>query len=98
MRIRHRDEREYEKWSNGIDDREIAKIGRRLEMLRLFGIDIGMPTVRRIDGEVSEVRSGKYRLYFTVVDAEAVCIAYGEKDTQQRDIERARQRAREYRT
>lgn len=55
-----------------------------------------MPTVKRIDSDVSEVRSGKYRLYFTIVDDDAMFVAYGEKDTQQRDIERAQRPAKEY--
>ena len=96
MRVRHRDDGEYEKWVKSIEQREFSKVARRLLLLSDLGRLLGMPTVRRIDGEVSEVRSGKYRLYFTLTESEAIFLAYGEKDTQQRDIERARQRAKEF--
>jgi phage-related protein len=80
-----------------IERREFAKIARRLKLLWQLGRALEMPTVRRIDNGVSEIRSGKYRLYFTIIYDQAVFVAHGEKDTQQRDIERAQRRVRELR-
>lgn len=95
MEIRHRDSNEFAKWARSIEHREFAKVARRLKLLGQLGRALEMPTVRRIDNVISEVRSGKYRLYFTIVHDRAVFVAYGEKDTQQRDIERAQRRAKE---
>lgn len=51
-----------------------------------------MPLVRRLDANLYEVRVNKYRLYFTVQGEVLWFLAYGDKATQQRDIERARGR------
>ncbi len=51
-----------------------------------------MPHVRRLGDDLCELRADKHRLYFVVVDDTAKFLAYGEKDTQQRDINRARRR------
>ncbi len=65
-----------------------------LQLLEQLGPELRMPAVRRIDFDLHELRSGKYRLYFTWSSDGPLFVAYGEKDTQQRDIARARRRSR----
>ena len=96
MEIRHRDDDEYRKWVASIDRKAFGKIARRLGLLTQLGRDLGMPNVRRIDADISELRSGIYRMYFVVgSDDIATFVAYGNKDTQDRDIDRAQRRAKE---
>lgn len=61
-------------------------------MLEQHGVAIGMPMVRRLDIDLWELRVGKHRLYFSVEQNTALFHAYGDKDSQRRDIERARER------
>ena len=66
-----------------------SKIDRLLE----HGPTLGMPLVRRLGDDLFELRISKYRVYFKVGDGSIVVLACGEKDTQSRDIARARGRA-----
>ena len=98
MEIVHLDERRYWKWLDKLDRTRRGAVMRRIDSLRQYGLEIGMPTIRRLFGGVWEVRSplGE-RMYFTVIDGVAVFVAYGNKDTQLRDTVVAQRRAAEAR-
>ncbi|MCB0879047.1 MAG: type II toxin-antitoxin system RelE/ParE family toxin [Thermoleophilia bacterium] len=94
MEIEFLDPRAFQKWRQRLGRPERSDILRRLELLQAHGVALGMPNVRRLDAGLWELRSGKHRLYFTVdVDA-AVFLAFGDKDSQQRDIRLAKERMR----
>ncbi len=95
MEVEFHDLNEFLKWARRVGKVDMSNIDRRLALLREHGVALGMPNVRRIDAAVWELRSGKYRLYFVLESEEvAVVLTYGDKDTQQRDIRRAQERAR----
>lgn len=83
---------EYDKWRSKLDAGAQAVVTRRIDLLAEHGISLGMPNVRRLAAGLFELRAGKYRLYFTVLGDTARFLTFGEKDTQTRDIERARKR------
>jgi putative component of toxin-antitoxin plasmid stabilization module len=100
MRVGHLDIRELARWANRIDPKTRALIERKIDLLTDIGDAAQLPLVRRLGGGLSELRVGKHRLYFAVVMMESedqiergiMFVTYGEKGTQQRDIERARGR------
>lgn len=92
MEIEHRSSTEYVKWMRKLSQRDRARIADKLLLLAMTGTNLTMPHVRRLGNGLSELRVDKYRLYFEVVDDTASFLTYGEKDTQPRDIERARNR------
>jgi len=100
VRIGHLDITEFAKWSRRIDSATRALVDRKIDYLAFLGDDASMPLVRRLGGELHELRVGKYRLYFTFaqmdidgqIERGMLFVAYGEKDTQRRDIARARGR------
>lgn len=95
MEVEFLDIGEFRKWVRRLGAAELANIDRRLALLREHGLALGMPNVRRLDAVVWELRSGKHRLYFTVeAEGVAMFLTCGDKDTQQRDIRRAQERAR----
>jgi urea transporter len=75
-------------------------VERKISYLALLGSDSSMPLVRWLGGGLAELRVGKYRLSFVIARMEVggrvergiLFVAYGEKGTQRRDIERARGR------
>lgn len=91
MKVENR-QPEYDKWRSRLDESAQAVVTRRMELLVEHGIALGMPNVRRLVAGLYELRAGKYRLYFTVLGDTARFLTYGEKDTQTREIERARRR------
>ena len=92
MELEFLDQRAFQKWSKRLGKPEWADIARRLDLLQAEGLALGMPNVRRLDAGLWELRSGKHRLYFTVEQDVAVFLAFGDKDSQQRDIRLAKER------
>lgn len=92
MEIEFLDPRSFMKWSKRLGRPAWSDIARRLDLLREEGLALGMPNVRRLDTAMWELRSGKYRLYFTVNSDTAVVVAFGDKGSQQRDIRLAKER------
>lgn len=90
--ISHHDFREYERWLARRSPIDRARILDKVLMLALVGPDLGLPNVRRLGGGLCELRIDKFRLYFVIESDTARLLAYGSKDTQQRDIARARRR------
>lgn len=84
VEIRH-EERELGRWARKVSQTDLALIKRKVEMLRQHGLT-GLPLIRRLEARLYELRVGKYRLYFTVQDDRAYFLAYGDKDSQPRDI------------
>jgi hypothetical protein len=95
LKVTHRNPKEFKKWYllRGTDDR--AAIARKLSFLRAHGLDLGLPTIRRINLLLWELRipSG-LRLYFVVGPDEAIFLKYGNKDSQRRDIDVGTDRAK----
>ncbi|MBC7645107.1 MAG: type II toxin-antitoxin system RelE/ParE family toxin, partial [Thermoleophilia bacterium] len=96
MEIVHVSPNEYRKWLRRVGPQDIAAIARRLDLLSEYGLEVGLPNVRRINELISELRipSG-LRLYFAVDDDLAVFVKYGNKDTQSQDIATATSRAKD---
>ena len=87
---------EYEKWFRKLRDRTAKS---RI-LIRVRRMSDGNPgDAKTVEGRVSELRidyGPGYRIYFVRIDRElAVLLTGGDKSTQQRDIERARDLARE---
>jgi len=92
MKVEFLDSRAFQKWRQRLGRPERSDILRRLDLLHEHGLALGMPNVRRLDAGLWELRSGKHRLNFTVDDDAAVFLAFGDKDSQQRDIRLAKER------
>ena len=93
MEIKHGDPDEYRKWLRRLPDRDIKRVADKIALLVYSGTALTMPHVRRLGDGVCELRVDKYRLYFVVVPNDtALFLTYGEKDTQTRDMQRARRR------
>jgi mRNA-degrading endonuclease RelE of RelBE toxin-antitoxin system len=88
--VRHHPE--FVKWARRLGDQERAQVARKLRMLEQHGVGVGMPLVRRLDSDLWELRVGKHRLYFSVDHDTAVFHVYGDKGSQRRDIDKARER------
>ncbi|SMH43511.1 type II toxin-antitoxin system RelE/ParE family toxin [Mesorhizobium australicum] len=87
----------FANWLAQLRDRSAkARISRRIERLR----DGNPGDVRPVGEGVSELRIDHgpgYRIYFVQIgDTILVLLCGGDKDTQRRDIERAKQLAREW--
>lgn len=92
MQIEHGNRDEYAKWMGRLSNPSAARVLAKLNLLALTGTNLQLPHVRRLGAGLCELRVDKYRLYFVVAGDTATFLAYGEKDTQQRDIQRARRR------
>ena len=87
----------FKRWIRGLRDRgAVARINARLRSLSLGHAG----DVRAVGGSVHEMRvrhGPDYRVYFLREAATAVVLCGGDKDSQQRDIERAGRLARDWR-
>lgn len=92
MEIGFHDEHEFDKWLTALAPEPRDLVLAKLLLLREHGIAIGMPLVRRITAGLHELRVGGNRVYFTQVGGTIHVLTQGRKDTQARDIERARRR------
>lgn len=95
MEIDHHDEAEFVKWFRRLGAVEQAKVTWQLDLLMAVGASLSMPHVRDLGGGLRELRirvGQQPRLYFQVDGDVARMITYGRKDTQDRDIARARGR------
>ena len=87
----------FKRWIRDLRDRAaVARVNARLRNVSLgnFG------DVRAIGGGISELRihhGPRYRLYFLRDGDTVVLLAGGDKDSQQRDVERARRVAADWR-
>lgn len=82
----------YDKWTKRIDAQIVARIVQKVRLLKAHGLDWGEGHVRRIEGNLYELKVSKYRLYFRYEGTTARFVDFGEKDTQGRDIQRAKGR------
>lgn len=92
MESRHYSAREWSKWLDRLSPQMRALLGRKIRRLLEHGVSLGMPLVRQLTADIYELRVDKYRLYFTVGEGTVWFLAYGDKDSQQRDIRKAQER------
>lgn len=96
MEIEVRDDAEYEKWLRALGPRERAKAMWLVRELAEHGEALGFPHVRWLGRGLFELRvtmGNQPRVYFTRLDEQrAELLTFGSKDTQDRDIARARRR------
>lgn len=87
----------FKRWIRGLRDRAaVARINARLRNLSLDNAG----DARTVGGGLYEMRvhhGPGYRVYFLREAAMAVVLCGGDKDSQRRDIERARRLARDWR-
>jgi phage-related protein len=57
--------------------KEQAKVRNMLRLLREFGIALGMPHARHIEGKLWELRSGAIRLFYFVFADRRFAILHG---------------------
>ena len=62
---------------NGLPTKEQAKVRNMLRLLREFGITLGMPHARHIEGKLWELRSGAIRLFYFVLADRRFVILHG---------------------
>jgi putative addiction module killer protein len=98
MDLRFHDSREFQHWVLRLSTRDKANVTRAIQELAIATRPIPMPHGRRIDGDLHELRpsSGRssIRIYYRYEGSTAVILTTGRKDTQQRNIDRARGRMR----
>lgn len=95
MNVEHLDDSEFAKWYRRLGPVEQAKVTWEIDLLAEAGAAVGLPHVRDLGHGLRElrVRVGQQpRLYFTIEGGTARFLTYGRKDTQRRDIERAKRR------
>lgn len=90
--VLHHDPREFERWMSRLSPIDRTRIAKKVHLLMYAGANLTMPNVRRLGNGLCELRVDKFRLYFTIEVDTARLLSYGSKDTQQRDIARARKR------
>ena len=84
---------EFEKWVRSLDRVNSARVLGKLRFVAtLGGPALGMPLVRALGDRLYELQVDKYRISFTVAASSMLVLAAGEKDTQPRDLDRARRR------
>ena len=87
----------FKRWVRGLRDRvAVARINARLRNVSLGNVD----DVKALDNQVFEMRvhhGPGYRLYCLRDRATVVVLCAGDKGSQQRDIERARRLANDWR-
>jgi len=84
---------EFVKWFDALGPLSKARMAVLLQMLESATVPAPMPHGRHLGGGLHELRSrlGE-RVYYSVNDDTATILACGRKDTQRRDITRARSR------
>jgi putative addiction module killer protein len=93
MRIEFHDGSEYRKWLRSIGDDAAGRVAGKVEFVAsLGGIRVGLPLVRSLGHGLFELRVSIYRVYFTQTGPALLILTTGVKDTQVRDIARARRR------
>ena len=89
----------FDRWLSGLRDRRAVN---RIVARLLAAEDGNFGDVRPVGDGVSEMRiqhGPGYRVYFITRDAErSILLCGGDKDSQRRDIQRARRMAREWRS
>jgi putative addiction module killer protein len=84
--------REWKRWTSRLSSSARADVARKLLAVAAQW-PLGMPLVRDLNDGLHEVRcGGGIRVYLTQVGHALHVLTAGHKDTQQRDIERARRR------
>lgn len=56
-----------EEYINSLPDAEQARVYRELDLLRQFGVTLGMPHARHIEGDLWELRPGPHRVFYCIV-------------------------------
>lgn len=87
---------EVEKWLKKLPREQKTALVRRIALLELLGDKLGMPNVRSLGQGLFELREMSFgnRLYFYFSVSErriVVIVGAGDKDSQQRDILKARE-------
>lgn len=90
------DEGEFDRWFGRLGPTDKVRVLQAIDKLQVSATPIGMPHGRRLSRNIWELRpqSGRssLRIYYGVSGGMAHLLAFGTKDTQRRDIDRARGR------
>lgn len=92
MEGRHHSAQEWTRWITRLAPVPRSRVLRSVERLLEHGPALGMPLIRGLGNDLLELRVGGHRLYFTVRGELVLFLTYGDKDSQARDIVRARKR------
>lgn len=81
---------------NHLPARERAKVFNTLRLLKEFGVELGMPHTRRIEGRLWELRPGGNRLFYFLYVKNTFVVLHGFRKqstkTPEREIETALRR------
>ncbi|MBN2548459.1 MAG: type II toxin-antitoxin system RelE/ParE family toxin [Anaerolineales bacterium] len=95
----HRGKRAALEFINQLPPRDRAKVFNTLCLLQEFGLDLGMPHARRIEGRLWELRPGNNRLFYFLYVNETFVILHGFRKqsmkTPEREVETALRRMQE---
>jgi phage-related protein len=91
-----RGERPAEAYIDGLPARERAAIVRDIELLREFGVALGMPTARHIEGSLWELRPGPHRVFYLIVTGRRCILLCGYRKRGDKAPAREIARARRY--
>jgi phage-related protein len=84
---------------NGLSPMDRARVNNGLRLLEEFGIDLGMPHARRIEGRLWELRPGGNRLFYFLYTERRFVILHGFRKlsmkTPQKEIATALRRMKE---
>ena len=93
LEVEFHDEREFERWLRRMGGEAMGRVAGKIALVAEHGgAIVGMPTVRSLGGGLHEIRVGIWRVYFTQHSGVLYVLCSGRKDTQSRDIDRARRR------
>lgn len=91
-----RGERPAEVYIAGLHAWERAAIAHDIDLLREFGVAVGMPTARHIDGSLWELRSGPHRVFYFIVTGRRCVLLCGYRKRGDKAPAREIARARRY--
>jgi putative addiction module killer protein len=95
LEVDFHDEREFERWLRRTGGGNPGRIAGKLALVASHGgAQVGMPLVRVLGAGLHELRVDGWRVYFVQDPRTLTVLCAGTKDTQRRDIDRARRRMR----
>lgn len=87
-----------ERWLDSLAEQELRSVTKEVRMLQLLGNELKMPHSKSLSGGLFELRERRYgfRIYYGFHGKQIIILlAAGDKNTQNKDIKKARKRLEE---